>query len=113
MKLKDIKTLKRGKYSIILTTDHWRARRAGDQTKSLIIANLTLSKANAILLHYFNDDFGTNFKNWGLAVAYSRRFDDGAVPTHSDGTRSYERDGWYYYTLLNDPIINYYIDYIQ
>ena len=62
------------------------------KTSVVFEKNLSLKEAQAALLCFFNDDYGTNFANWGLA----RSKHPDVTFSHKDGTRSYEYDSRYY-----------------
>lgn len=55
-----------------------------------------LKDAQDRLLELFNIQFGTNHKNWGLAVASTKKDIDCANPTYPDGTRSFSYDVYKY-----------------
>ena len=60
---------------------------------------LTLKEAQEKLLDFFNEDYGTYFKNWGLARAHypynTTRF--------ADGTYGYDCDSGYYGIVEEHP----------
>lgn len=82
-------------YKIIGRTNGWIASRDinfNGKTEIVFERNLSLKEAQAALLCFFNDDYGTCFANWGLA-----RINHPLVTSsHNDGTRSYEYDSRYY-----------------
>lgn len=85
-------------YSIIAKTNSYIANRDlmfNGSTEVVLRSNLSLKKAHSILLDMFNEYYSDKrgyAVNWGLAVCFSRDFVEGAVPTFSDGTRSFSYD---------------------
>lgn len=80
-------------YKITRRTDGYIASRNynGKTQKKTIESGLTLKEAQSMLLDMFNRDNDTSFRNWGLAVAWSRKRIDCAY-TSMDGSRSYSYD---------------------
>lgn len=83
------------KYKIIARTNPWIASRDihfNGRTSYVMLQDLTLREAHAMLLSYFNSDYETYFSNWGLA----RCNYPCDTCSHADGTRSYYYDSRYY-----------------
>ncbi len=80
-------------YKITRRTDGYIASRnyTGKTKKTTIESGLTLKEAQSMLLDMFNRDNDTSFRNWGLAVAWSRKRID-CASTSMDGPRSYSYD---------------------
>lgn len=85
-------------YSIKLTyqNPYIGSRNGGNKT---LESGLTLKEAYQKLLDLYNDKYSDErpyAPNWGLAVIQSRPYAFGAVPTFSDGTRSFDWDSRVY-----------------
>ena len=82
-------------YKIIGHTNPYIAQRDihfNGNTTITLATGLTLKEAQQKLLMFFNEDYGTDFHNWGLARCNHQY----ATTTHEDGTRSYEYDSRQY-----------------
>lgn len=88
-------------YKIIAQTNGYIANKDAQfngKTEITIETGLELKEAYKVLLNMFNEKYADNAEvgyaaNWGLAVIRSRNYVDGATPTFSDGTRSFDWDG--------------------
>lgn len=81
-------------YRIIGRTNGWIAQRDvmfGGKTTIVIEKGLTLKEAQKKILDFFNEDYETYYKNWGLV-----RCNSGFAYSNSDGTRGYEYDSRYF-----------------
>lgn len=81
-------------YKIIGTTNGYIAARDTmfrEKTEIVISTELTLKQAYKELLDIYNNLFDRDVTNWGIAVILSRGH-NGAVRTHSDGTRELNYD---------------------
>ena len=87
-------------YRIIAKTNGYIANRDiqfNGRTEIIVERELTLKEAYKMLLDMFNEKYADNEEvgyaaNWGIAVIRSRKYVDGATPTFSDGTRSFDWD---------------------
>ena len=85
-------------YSIIAQTNGYIAQKDAmfsGKTEAILHSGLSLKKAYRILLDMYNDMFSderSHALNWGLAVIQSKDHSDGARPTNSNKTRSFEYD---------------------
>lgn len=86
------------RYNIVAETNQYMANRLSEfngKCRVVKAENLTLKEAQKELLRMYNEmyeDERPYAYNWGLAVIHSHRHVDGAFPTHSDGTRTFEYD---------------------
>lgn len=81
-------------YKIVATTNGYIASRDAmfrGKTEVVLYSNLTLNQAYNNLLSLYNDMFERSAPNWGIAVIQSIGH-DGAIRTHSDGTREFSYD---------------------
>lgn len=82
-------------YKIIIRTDLYNAKRnVGFNPNTgikILEENLTLKEAQKSLLNHFNEANDTNYNNWGLVVANTKKKFDCAI-SFSDGTRCFEYD---------------------
>lgn len=81
-------------YRIIGRTNSYIAQRDstfGGKTMIVIEKGLTLKEAQKKILDFFNEDYETYYKNWGLV-----RCNSDMAYSHSDGTRGYEYDSRYF-----------------
>ena len=88
-------------YRIIGRTNGWIAQRDikfKGKTYIVIEKGLTLKEAQKMILDFFNEDYETYYKNWGLV-----RCNSDLAYSHSDGTRGYEYDSRYYEIEEFDP----------
>ena len=86
-------------YRIIEKTDGYRAARNAKfngKCEITICSCMTLEQAHDELLRLFNNEFGMDCPNWGMAVIRTRDRVFGAAPTFKDGTRSFDYDGYGY-----------------
>lgn len=61
------------------------------KTEITIESRLTLKEAQQKILDFFNEDYETYYRNWGLV-----RCNSDFTYSHSDGTRGYEYDSRYF-----------------
>ena len=90
-------------YRIIGRTNPYIAQRDitfGGKTKVVIQSGLTLKEAQKMILGYFNEDYDTYYKNWGLV-----RCNSDFAYSHSDGTRGYEYDSRYFEIEEEEEIV--------
>lgn len=88
-------------YRIIAKTNGYIANRDiqfNGRIEIIVERELTLKEAYKMLLDMFNEKYADNEEvgyaaNWGIAVIRSRKYVDGATPTFSDGTQSFDWDG--------------------
>lgn len=88
-------------YRIIGRTNGWIAQRDvmfGGKTYIVIEKGLTLKEAQKKILDFFNEDYETYYKNWGLV-----RCNSDFAYSNSDGTRGYEYDSRYFEIEEFDP----------
>lgn len=87
------------RYNIVAETNQYIANRLSEfngKCRVVKYSGLTLKEAQKELIDLYNELYDGErpfARNWGLAVIQSHRFVDGAFPTHSDGTRTFEYDG--------------------
>lgn len=82
-------------YRITGTTNAWIAARDGQfngKTEIVLEHGLTLKDAQRRLLELFNERYDTSYTNWGIAVSATKGRFEGAIPSFTDGTRSFEYD---------------------
>lgn len=97
-------------YSIIAKTNSYIANRDlmfNGSTEVVLRSNLSLKEAHSILLDMFNEYYSDKrgyAVNWGLAVCFSRGFVEGAVPTFSDGTRSFSYDSRTFSIIVEEQL---------
>lgn len=81
-------------YRIIGRTNGWIAQRDvkfSGKTLIVIEKGLNLKDAQKKILDFFNEDYETYYRNWGLV-----RCNSDMAYSHSDGTRGYEYDSRYF-----------------
>lgn len=81
-------------YKITGKTNGWIAQRDSlfkGKEYITIERGLTLKEAQKKILDFFNEDYETCYKNWGLV-----RCNSDMAFTHNDGTRGYEYDSRYF-----------------
>lgn len=81
-------------YKITGRTNGWIAQRDSlfkGKEYITIERGLTLKEAQKKILDFFNEDYETCYKNWGLV-----RCNSDMAFTHNDGTRGYEYDSRYF-----------------
>ena len=81
-------------YRIIGRTNPYIAQRDvmfGGKTRIVIEKGLSLKEAQKKILDFFNEDYETYYKNWGLV-----RCNSDFAYSNSDGTRGYEYDSRYF-----------------
>lgn len=81
-------------YKIIGRTNSYIAQRDSmfnGKTEITIESGLTLKEAQKKILDFYNEDYETYYKNWGLV-----RCNSDLAYSHSDGTRGYEYDSRYF-----------------
>lgn len=82
-------------YRIIAKTNAWIAARDyqfNGRTEVVLEEGMPLKAAQRRLLEMFNQCYDTSYTNWGIAVSATKGRFEGAIPSFTDGTRSFEYD---------------------